>query len=82
MLAALLVLTAVAGLALAFVDAEQGAVAAVQYTNPSLYIATWVRAQPERAVTLQRRAERGFPSTEIKGMLCPRGRGSLEIGWD
>ncbi|KAF2975269.1 hypothetical protein EK904_009142 [Melospiza melodia maxima] len=40
-LAALLVLTAVAGLALAFVDAEQGAVPAVQYTNPSLYIATW-----------------------------------------
>ncbi|XP_030806740.1 LOW QUALITY PROTEIN: canalicular multispecific organic anion transporter 1 [Camarhynchus parvulus] len=41
-LAALLVLTAVAGLALAFVDAEQGAVPAVQYTNPSLYIATWM----------------------------------------
>uniref|UniRef100_A0A8C5JW82 MRP2 protein n=1 Tax=Junco hyemalis TaxID=40217 RepID=A0A8C5JW82_JUNHY len=41
-LAALLVLTAVAGLALAFVDAEQGAVPAVQYTNPSLYIATWI----------------------------------------
>ncbi|OWK62309.1 Canalicular multispecific organic anion transporter 1 [Lonchura striata] len=39
-LAALLVLTAVAELALAFVDAEQGAVPAVQYTNPSLYIAT------------------------------------------
>lgn len=44
-LAALLTLTAVAELALAFVDAEQEAVPAVQYTNPSLYIATWVRAQ-------------------------------------
>uniref|UniRef100_A0A674HTB8 ABC transporter TMD0 domain-containing protein n=1 Tax=Taeniopygia guttata TaxID=59729 RepID=A0A674HTB8_TAEGU len=41
-LAALLVLTAVAELALAFVDTEQGAVPAVQYTNPSLYIATWI----------------------------------------
>ncbi|RLW04172.1 hypothetical protein DV515_00005916 [Chloebia gouldiae] len=41
-LAALLMLTAVAELALAFVDAEQGAVPAVQYTNPSLYIATWI----------------------------------------
>lgn len=46
MLTALLTLTAVAELALAFVDAtEQEAVPAVQYTNPSLYIATWVRAQ-------------------------------------
>ncbi|XP_066179868.1 ATP-binding cassette sub-family C member 2 isoform X2 [Sylvia atricapilla] len=42
-LAALLTLTAVAELALAFVeDAEQDAVPAVQYTNPSLYIATWI----------------------------------------
>ncbi|XP_058696895.1 ATP-binding cassette sub-family C member 2 [Poecile atricapillus] len=42
-LAVLLMLTAVAGLALAFVeDAEQDAVPAVQYTNPSLYIATWI----------------------------------------
>ncbi|XP_063262505.1 ATP-binding cassette sub-family C member 2 [Prinia subflava] len=42
-LAALLVLAAVAGLALAFVeDAEQGGVPAVQYTNPGLYIATWI----------------------------------------
>ncbi|NXH94045.1 MRP2 protein, partial [Pachycephala philippinensis] len=42
-LAALLVLSAVAELALAFVeDAEQDAVPAVQYTNPSLYIATWI----------------------------------------
>ncbi|XP_053804481.1 ATP-binding cassette sub-family C member 2 [Vidua chalybeata] len=41
-LATLLMLTAVAELALAFVDAEQGAVPAVQYTNPSLYIATWI----------------------------------------
>ncbi|NWW33878.1 MRP2 protein, partial [Panurus biarmicus] len=42
-LATLLMLTAVAGLALAFVeDAEQEAVPAVQYTNPSLYIATWI----------------------------------------
>ncbi|RMC11511.1 hypothetical protein DUI87_11630 [Hirundo rustica rustica] len=40
-LATLLMLTAVAELALAFVDAEQGAVPAVQYTNPSLYIVTW-----------------------------------------
>ncbi|XP_071419361.1 ATP-binding cassette sub-family C member 2 isoform X2 [Pithys albifrons albifrons] len=40
-LAALLVVTAVAELALAFVEAsEQDTVAAVQYTNPSLYIAT------------------------------------------
>ncbi|XP_053839225.1 ATP-binding cassette sub-family C member 2 [Vidua macroura] len=42
-LATLLMLTAVAELALAFVDAEQGAVPAVQYTNPSLYIATWIK---------------------------------------
>ncbi|XP_039927054.1 ATP-binding cassette sub-family C member 2 [Hirundo rustica] len=41
-LATLLMLTAVAELALAFVDAEQGAVPAVQYTNPSLYIVTWI----------------------------------------
>uniref|UniRef100_A0A8D2NVG1 Canalicular multispecific organic anion transporter 1 n=1 Tax=Zosterops lateralis melanops TaxID=1220523 RepID=A0A8D2NVG1_ZOSLA len=42
-LAALLTLAAVAELALAFVqDAEQDAVPAVQYTNPSLYIATWI----------------------------------------
>uniref|UniRef100_A0A8C5TS46 Canalicular multispecific organic anion transporter 1 n=1 Tax=Malurus cyaneus samueli TaxID=2593467 RepID=A0A8C5TS46_9PASS len=42
-LATLLVLTAVAELALTFVeDAEQEAVPAVQYTNPSLYIATWI----------------------------------------
>ncbi|KAJ7399194.1 Canalicular multispecific organic anion transporter 1 [Pitangus sulphuratus] len=42
MLAALLVVTAVAELALAFVeDTEQDTVPAVKYTNPSLYIATW-----------------------------------------
>ncbi|XP_041875019.1 ATP-binding cassette sub-family C member 2 isoform X1 [Corvus kubaryi] len=42
-LATLLMLTAVAELALAFVeDAEQDVVPAVQYTNPSLYIATWI----------------------------------------
>ncbi|KFZ64856.1 Canalicular multispecific organic anion transporter 1, partial [Podiceps cristatus] len=42
-LAALLMLTAVAGLALAFVeDTEQAPLPAVQYTNPSLYIATWL----------------------------------------
>ncbi|XP_027527984.1 canalicular multispecific organic anion transporter 1 [Neopelma chrysocephalum] len=43
MLAALLVVTAVAELALAFVeDTEQDTVPAVKYTNPSLYIATWL----------------------------------------
>ncbi|XP_017659517.1 PREDICTED: canalicular multispecific organic anion transporter 1 [Lepidothrix coronata] len=43
MLAALLVVTAVAELALAFVeDTEQDTVPAVRYTNPSLYIATWL----------------------------------------
>ncbi|KAM6346782.1 ATP-binding cassette sub-family C member 2 [Alca torda] len=42
-LATLLVLTAVAELALAFVeDAEQDPLPAVQYANPSLYIATWL----------------------------------------
>ncbi|XP_074447165.1 ATP-binding cassette sub-family C member 2 [Larus michahellis] len=42
-LATLLVLTAVAELALAFVeDTEQDPLPAVQYTNPSLYIATWL----------------------------------------
>ncbi|KFV57602.1 Canalicular multispecific organic anion transporter 1, partial [Tyto alba] len=42
-LATLLMLTAVAELALAFVeDTEQGSLPAVQYTNPSLYIATWI----------------------------------------
>ncbi|XP_014741414.1 PREDICTED: canalicular multispecific organic anion transporter 1 isoform X1 [Sturnus vulgaris] len=42
-LAALLVLAAVAELALAFVENdEQGGVPAVLYTNPSLYIATWI----------------------------------------
>lgn len=42
-LAILLMLTAVAELALTFAeDAEQDAVPAVQYTNPSLYIATWI----------------------------------------
>uniref|UniRef100_A0A8B9NFK5 ABC-type glutathione-S-conjugate transporter n=1 Tax=Accipiter nisus TaxID=211598 RepID=A0A8B9NFK5_9AVES len=42
-LAALLMLTAVAELALAFVeDTEQAPLPAVQYTNPSLYIATWL----------------------------------------
>lgn len=44
MLTTLLVLAAVAELALAFVeDTEQDPLPAVQYTNPSLYIATWVR---------------------------------------
>lgn len=62
-LAALLVLTAVAELALAFVDAEQGAVPAVQYTNPSLYIATWVRLSRERAVCHQGQGETAAPST-------------------
>ncbi|XP_027503762.1 canalicular multispecific organic anion transporter 1 [Corapipo altera] len=43
MLTALLVVTAVAELALAFVeDTEQDTVPAVKYTNPSLYIATWL----------------------------------------
>ncbi|XP_028942698.1 canalicular multispecific organic anion transporter 1 isoform X2 [Antrostomus carolinensis] len=42
-LATLLMLTAVAEVALAFVeDTEQDPLPAVQYTNPSLYIATWV----------------------------------------
>ncbi|XP_074882256.1 ATP-binding cassette sub-family C member 2 isoform X3 [Buteo buteo] len=42
-LATLLMLTAVAELALAFVeDTEQAPLPAVQYTNPSLYIATWL----------------------------------------
>ncbi|XP_010133954.1 PREDICTED: canalicular multispecific organic anion transporter 1 [Buceros rhinoceros silvestris] len=42
-LATLLLLTAVAELALAFVeDQEQKRVRAVQYTNPSLYIFTWL----------------------------------------
>ncbi|XP_074015050.1 ATP-binding cassette sub-family C member 2 isoform X2 [Numenius arquata] len=42
-LAALLMLTAVAELALAFVeDTEQNPLPAVLYTNPSLYIATWL----------------------------------------
>uniref|UniRef100_A0A8C3UU77 ABC-type glutathione-S-conjugate transporter n=1 Tax=Catharus ustulatus TaxID=91951 RepID=A0A8C3UU77_CATUS len=42
-LTALLVLAAVAELALTSVDdAEQGGVPAVLYTNPSLYIATWM----------------------------------------
>lgn len=46
-LAILLLLTAVAELALAFVeDQEQKRVTAVQYTNPSLYIFTWVRDGP------------------------------------
>ncbi|XP_074964157.1 ATP-binding cassette sub-family C member 2 isoform X2 [Phalacrocorax aristotelis] len=41
-LATLLMLTAVGELALAFAeDAEQDSLPAVQYTNPSLYIATW-----------------------------------------
>ncbi|KFV53613.1 Canalicular multispecific organic anion transporter 1, partial [Gavia stellata] len=45
-LATLLTLTAVAELAMAFVeDTEQDPLPAVQYTNPSLYIATWVRDQ-------------------------------------
>ncbi|XP_008943924.1 PREDICTED: canalicular multispecific organic anion transporter 1 [Merops nubicus] len=43
MLTTLLMLTAVAELALAFVeDAESGPLPAVQYTNPSLYLATWL----------------------------------------
>ncbi|KAM6330191.1 ATP-binding cassette sub-family C member 2 [Podargus strigoides] len=42
-LATLLILTAVAELALAVVEGtEQDALPAVQYTNPSLYIATWL----------------------------------------
>ncbi|XP_009463507.1 PREDICTED: canalicular multispecific organic anion transporter 1 [Nipponia nippon] len=42
-LATLLMLTAVAELALAFVeDTEQDPLPAVRYTNPSLYIATWL----------------------------------------
>ncbi|XP_074964156.1 ATP-binding cassette sub-family C member 2 isoform X1 [Phalacrocorax aristotelis] len=42
-LATLLMLTAVGELALAFAeDAEQDSLPAVQYTNPSLYIATWL----------------------------------------
>uniref|UniRef100_A0A663DU27 ATP binding cassette subfamily C member 2 n=1 Tax=Aquila chrysaetos chrysaetos TaxID=223781 RepID=A0A663DU27_AQUCH len=42
-LATLLMLTAAAELALAFVeDTEQDPLPAVQYTNPSLYIATWL----------------------------------------
>ncbi|KAM9612289.1 ATP-binding cassette sub-family C member 2 isoform 3-T6 [Morphnus guianensis] len=42
-LATLLMLTAVAELALVFVeDTEQDPLPAVQYTNPSLYIATWL----------------------------------------
>ncbi|KAM9379691.1 ATP-binding cassette sub-family C member 2 [Phaethornis superciliosus] len=42
-LATLLMLTAVAELALTFVeDTEQDSLPAVQYTNPSLYIATWL----------------------------------------
>lgn len=46
-LATLLMLTAAAELALAFVeDTEQAPLPAVQYTNPSLYVATWVRDQP------------------------------------
>lgn len=45
-LAALLMLTAVAELALAFAeDTEQDPLPAVRYTNPSLFIATWVRDQ-------------------------------------
>lgn len=46
-LAILLLLTAVAELALAFVeDTEQELLPAVKYTNPSLYIITWVRDPP------------------------------------
>ncbi|XP_049667225.1 ATP-binding cassette sub-family C member 2 isoform X4 [Accipiter gentilis] len=42
-LATLLMLTAAAELALAFVeDTEQAPLPAVQYTNPSLYVATWL----------------------------------------
>ncbi|XP_071604685.1 ATP-binding cassette sub-family C member 2 [Heliangelus exortis] len=42
-LATLLMLTAVAELALTFVeDTDQDSLPAVQYTNPSLYIATWL----------------------------------------
>ncbi|NWS71615.1 MRP2 protein, partial [Crotophaga sulcirostris] len=42
-LATLLLLAAVAELVLAFVEAsEQGPLPAVQYTNPSLYIVTWL----------------------------------------
>lgn len=43
-LSTLLLLTAVAELALVFVeDTEQELLPAVKYTNPSLYIITWVR---------------------------------------
>ncbi|GAB0192161.1 ATP-binding cassette sub-family C member 2 [Grus japonensis] len=46
-LATLLMLTAVAELALAFVeDTEQDPLPAVWYTNPSLYIATWGYRKP------------------------------------
>lgn len=54
-LATLLVLTAVAELALAFVeDKEQKRVTGVQYTNPSLYIASWVRKGPVNALCVTR----------------------------
>lgn len=54
-LATLLMLTAVAELALAFVeDTEQAPLPAVQYTNPSLYIATWVRDQLVNVLCHQR----------------------------
>lgn len=65
-LATLLMLTAVAELALAFVkDTEQDLLPAVRYTNPSLYIATWVRDQPVNVlcVTKETGCETAGPSS-------------------
>ena len=62
----MLMLTAVAELALAFVkDTEQDLLPAVRYTNPSLYIATWVRDQPVNVlcVTKETGCETAEPSS-------------------
>lgn len=78
-LTTLLMLTAVAELVLAVVEgAQQDPLPAVQYTNPSLYIATWVRDQPVnvlcQGVRSQGQAAEHFSSTEISRKMCPRGR--------
>jgi len=65
-LAALLMLTAVVELVLAFVDdTEQDPLPAVYYTNPSLFIATWVRDQPVHVlcVTREMGCETAVPSS-------------------
>lgn len=77
-LATLLVLTAVAELALAFVeDTEQDPLPAVWYTNPSLYIATWVRDQPVNVLcdTKETGCETAGPSSR-KLPIAQRSAGS------